>query len=465
MCIRPVTVRISSVTFQVDRYIDVPCGKCIECLKRRQNDWKLRICHEAGYWKHVYFFTLTYRDSMLPCYVCYPDVQNEFIYHGRLPECKRIADIHGASVYSTTYVDDVQNFIKRIRSDYKYNTGNDLQMKYFICSEYGPNPRGTKRPHYHGVIMTDIEYNDLYPYFLDWSTDYGRIDFQEVGIEREDKSSVANYISKYCCKGGFESRSEDISNGHCSRAWSVMSKNIGLRWIEQRKNDWLKRSPICLSIDGSWSEEMLDKRFHNDPAFAERVFKEVDDIIDNRFITDGQYRYSIPRYYYERIFCMRKEFERITIIDKDKYDLRIAKSELWRYCEPQLQSFFEIFGGPVQRTSFAYAYSPQPITVRCKVSKVSRYVHESFLSAAIAYRLRMLSLARVYRDFQAVTGYEMDNAPSSAFALFKAYQENATMARQQSSTSSLYSFYNRNMWKNRVLDFDADTFSNELFSI
>lgn len=463
MCLRPIQVRIHSVSFDVDRSVEVPCGKCIECLKRRQNDWKLRICHECGFWKHVYFFTLTYRDSALPANVVYPDVCDEILFQGRLPECKSIAQRLDACVKSTTYVKDVQDFIKRIRTDYERKFDIPLLMKYFVCSEYGPNPNGTKRPHYHGIFMTDAEYNDLKPYFNSWSNDYGRIDFVEVGINREDKSAVANYISKYCCKGGFESRAEDISHGHCSRAWSVMSKNIGLRWINQRKNDWLKHAPISVSIDGSWNEEMLETRFSRDPDFAERIFSEIDRIIENRFISDGEYRYAIPRYYHERIFCQLKELDNFK--STDKYDLRICPTELWRFCEPQLQSFFEVFNGYDRSTSLALYRSPEPITYVTQVSKVKRYVSESFISVALAYRLRMLALARLYRDFQAVTGYEMDNAPSSAFAQFKAYQENSSMAREQIATSRLYGFYNTNMWKNRGLDFDLDFFTNDLFAL
>ena len=67
MCVNPLQIRVTSRTFGTSHFVDAPCGKCVECLKRRQNDWKLRIVHESQYWSKLYFFTLTYNNDSLPC--------------------------------------------------------------------------------------------------------------------------------------------------------------------------------------------------------------------------------------------------------------------------------------------------------------------------------------------------------------------------------------------------------------
>lgn len=294
MCLYPRQIIVQSRTFGVRRVIDAPCGKCVDCLKQRQNDWKLRICHESGYWSHVYFFTLTYRDSALPCSVTYEDEYDNIYGIFRKPQAECIASQLGMVFKSTAYIDDVQNFIKRMRTGYERKQGVQLDMKYFICAEYGPNPKGTKRPHYHGVLMTSAEYNALLPYFNSWRSDYGRMEFKEVGIEREDKSSVANYVSKYCAKGCFESRVEDIANKQISRAFSVMSKNIGARWLADHADDYLSRVPSLVTVEGDWTIEDIDRFYHKTLESGyynlykhigsdreHPIWKEVDNLIEN----------------------------------------------------------------------------------------------------------------------------------------------------------------------------------------
>lgn len=459
MCLYPRTVLVTSRTFGVRRVIDAPCGKCVECLKQRQNDWKLRICHECGYWSHVYFFTLTYRDSALPCSVTYEDEYDNIYGVFRKPEADRIALETGMVSKSTAYTPDVQNFIKRMRTDYERKHGASLDMKYFVCAEYGPNPRGTKRPHYHGVIMTSAEYNDLVPYFNSWKEDYGRIDFVEVGFQREDKSAVANYISKYCAKGCFESRSDDIAHKHISRAFSVMSKNIGERWLNDHRKDYLKFVPSLVEVGGDWTIEDID-RFYNTYNDFSRVsfsnigsdkehpiWKEVDTLIENLRIWDGNnFSYRMPRYYRDRLFSVQKTF--INYDDKKSFvDLKI-------------------YDGQYQMPHLALFCVSSPLTFSIQERKDKRYVRENFLSCAIAYRLQLLSLARDRRDSRKYKGSlfyrDEDGVIHSRQEDDKRF---AIEARRKVAETSLRNFYTSNMWKNSRLDFDADTYTAEDFTL
>lgn len=63
MCYRPVTIKNPST----GEYIKVPCGKCLDCLRKYQNQWSIRMYEEfkACGCKGV-FFTLTYDEQHVP---------------------------------------------------------------------------------------------------------------------------------------------------------------------------------------------------------------------------------------------------------------------------------------------------------------------------------------------------------------------------------------------------------------
>lgn len=112
MCLNPIPIKTVD-SFNMPVVQGFPCGKCLECLKDRQNSWKIRLTEEARDHLYVYFFTLTYSDDSVP-----------FVYHNGdkyLSVCKK----------------DIQNWIKRNRIQFERTLGRFLDFKYFVCSEYG----------------------------------------------------------------------------------------------------------------------------------------------------------------------------------------------------------------------------------------------------------------------------------------------------------------------------------------
>lgn len=435
MCVnispRLVTLRRTGKTIVVD----VPCGHCVECLKKRQNDWKLRICHECEKWQHCYFFTLTYREDTLPCNIIDDEVAFEVLFNGTKKQCmdfmKKYNLFCGFSIVSTACKSHVQDFVKRIREDMSRKLGMRWPLKYFICAEYGPNPRGTKRPHYHGILLCNDDINTIKPYFSTWEKDFGRIDFQEVGIGREDRSSVANYISKYCCKGGFESRKEDIDNGLIERAWSIMSKNIGSQWLEEHKQDYLRYVPTCLSIEGDWSVDDIEAFFASGTDLTLIVTQEIDDLIRNLRVFDGDlHGYKMPRYYFDRIINKPVIYERL--IPTENLNLILYHGE---FIQPH----------------FCLTSVPEALTFEVLVSKDKRYVPESFLSRALSYRLRMLAIERSRRLAQKLIDDDGCTV-AQADLLVARNQALALEYREKRATSSLQSFYITNMWNHREFD-------------
>lgn len=62
MCVSPINTKPPGK----DNYIQVPCGKCVECISKYQNSWRFRCSVEAQEWKYLYFLTLTYSDEYCP---------------------------------------------------------------------------------------------------------------------------------------------------------------------------------------------------------------------------------------------------------------------------------------------------------------------------------------------------------------------------------------------------------------
>lgn len=93
-----------------DRPIDLPCGKCLGCLRDKARAWAVRCYHESTQHERNCFVTLTYRDE--DC-----------------PQALRCSDLQG--------------FFKRLRS-------RGYSFRYFACGEYGGR---FGRPHYHALLF------------------------------------------------------------------------------------------------------------------------------------------------------------------------------------------------------------------------------------------------------------------------------------------------------------------------
>lgn len=111
-CTNPITLYRRNVPL-ANRFLTVPCGKCLNCRVAHSREWATRILHEMGYHEHNVFLTLTYATDKLP------------------------ADL---SISKPT----LRLFIKRLRRDL-----DPLKIKYYACGEYGER---FGRPHYHAII-------------------------------------------------------------------------------------------------------------------------------------------------------------------------------------------------------------------------------------------------------------------------------------------------------------------------
>lgn len=196
MCTQPIKIlnpsKWLSSTAGQQLYLRVPCGHCIECRQRLQNEWRIRTYYEAmdtiqsgGY---VLFDTLTYSNQFLPRL-------SDFIY---------VPDGLDFPCFNSKHI---QDFLKRLRAYLSrkivkngkvvkeaFSISNNL--RFFVSSEYGHSDAGTKRPHYH--IFLFVRNNSIPPLVLSgaiskcWS--YGRTD----GVPFKTRSYVRNHNTFDC---------------------------------------------------------------------------------------------------------------------------------------------------------------------------------------------------------------------------------------------------------------------------
>lgn len=130
MCLFPVIRPIYSKSGKYDGCVITKCGKCVECLKDRQRDWRFRLSFEFNRkGQYTYLVTLT--------------IDNPSLYHFRSCSlCKK--EVCKDKLTPTIAL---QKFHKRLRKAL-----NPIHLRYFVVSEYGEK---TQRLHFHCLYFTD----------------------------------------------------------------------------------------------------------------------------------------------------------------------------------------------------------------------------------------------------------------------------------------------------------------------
>lgn len=205
--------------------MQVPCGKCIECLQYKQNKRVPLIVQEMQHVGEdkVCFVTLTYDNDTCPLALSYcnedskhfrvlsPDVRSFYVgitHYSLTGTLKPLSfDDHYKLVPSLNR-EDVRLFIKRNRVAFE-RLGRPMDFKYICVGEYGPR---TNRPHYH-LLIFGLTYSECREFFKFWSSEFGFFYVESVHRDFVSKSgkpvkdgfvAVSRYICKYMSKGCFE---------------------------------------------------------------------------------------------------------------------------------------------------------------------------------------------------------------------------------------------------------------------
>lgn len=201
--------RVYGVRYPPNMYITVSCGKCINCQKRKFNDYRMRLLYELNRYPRSIFVTLTFDESNLKRFKGNPNKS-------------------------------IRLFLDRVRKVY------GKQVRHWFVAEFGKK-RG--RLHYHGILFNcRMENEELEKY---WQ--YGNT---FVGYANE---ITAKYIVKYLTK-------DDTKGSKPPRV--ISSIGIGVSWLDTPECHILKKQ-LATGIDkGSYIIPL--PRYYVDKMYSER---------------------------------------------------------------------------------------------------------------------------------------------------------------------------------------------------
>lgn len=228
-------------------YMEVPCGHCLGCLKKRQNDYSIRVAEELKSSTHNCFLTLTYRDESVP--VGFDESSGEV----RL------------SLRQKHFVDFVK-YMRQVLVREGYRS-----PRIFACGEYGTK---TFRPHYHCVVIGACT-QMLYKVLDYWRDRYGFVLSEDIGLTQKDKQSVGMYVGKYSSKGVFIEESP-LMVPFIEKPFLISSHFLGVKYMEDRLDYF---------------------SLVNESSHYENFDDFVSDFSKNFVYRNGSFTYSLPRYY------------------------------------------------------------------------------------------------------------------------------------------------------------------------
>lgn len=209
---------------KTEKTINVPCGRCPDCCKRRTSGWSFRLMQEDKRSMNSHFITLTYDTAHVP-----------ISKNGFMELRKR----------------DLQLFFKRLRKAQSYILPN-WNIRYYAVGEYGGR---TRRPHYH-IILFNVDIKLINEAWNLGDIHYGQLSAASVGY-------TLKYISKE--KKGALHRNDDRTP-----MFSLMSKGLGSNYLTDAMIKWhksnLENHVHCTTNDG---KKLSMPRYYKDKIYTE----------------------------------------------------------------------------------------------------------------------------------------------------------------------------------------------------
>ncbi len=224
--------------------LEVPCGKCVECLQDRREMWSLRIAEEWKDHTDSAFITLTY--------------DNENITYGEhLP---------------TLVKSDLQNWFKRLRDRIK-----PIKVRYYAVGEYGTK---TLRPHYH-VILFGLPLKLIKDGILEQTWKHGHVHYGTL-----TRASI-HYATKY-----HVNRYNDVEGSEPS--FTLMSRNpgIGARYLKKMEKIHDGNLERAYYQDGNYKKRL--PRYYRDKLYTEDEREHINNMSKRVSIYDEE---TIKKHY------------------------------------------------------------------------------------------------------------------------------------------------------------------------
>lgn len=278
MCLQSVTIKRRIANHY---YLNnVPCGKCLECIKDKQNEYVIRTIEEQRKRGSMVFFTLTYAPEALPTIDDYEIDE----------ETSEILSEHEVQTLRRKDVRDWKLAFER----YCKRKHHHLDYGFLICGEYGTR---TARPHYHGIIL-GMDREDVNEMMWRWKEKYGFVVFKFIPSVMADVEKVARYCSKYICK---DENWNNLPNEKCEKPRKMTSKFYGMPNDER----WKKMVDYYTCQDiVQYDINNFDKQMNNDEA--NRLGFEI--IKRRKYRLGNGKEFKLPNYYKRKIFYYKDAF-------------------------------------------------------------------------------------------------------------------------------------------------------------
>lgn len=247
-CFNPRPIQLKEIIVNDDgsylSRINVPCGKCENCIRRKRMEWCFRMEEELKISKNALFVTLTYDDEHLP-----------------IDKYKNV----------TLKQEHLVNFFKRLRINTERNniitpeiwlhgiTKKD-KIKYYACGEYGEQ---YGRPHYHAIIF------NASTRLIKDSWGMGLIDSKPA-----TRQSIA-YVTKYMDK--WRNKKQDWKK---AKEFNIQSKGLGKEFIKRMKTFYKNNLDINYMVNSRGIKIPLS-RYYNLKILNEDSQKKKTSIIHN----------------------------------------------------------------------------------------------------------------------------------------------------------------------------------------
>lgn len=215
--------------------IDIPCGKCPDCIKRRVNGWAFRLMQEEKVSESSHFITLTYDTLHVP-----------ITPGNRLTLDKK----------------DLQLFMKRLRKTHSQ------KLKFYAVGEYGDK---TNRPHYHMIL-----FNARIDLIQDaWQVRKGR-PYQGKPLGHIYYGDVSQGSVMYTLKYISKPRIELDPTDDRQPGFTLMSKGLGESYltpqmIEYHKKDLENR--VCHTLEDG--KKVAMPRYYKNKIYNELERKKI----------------------------------------------------------------------------------------------------------------------------------------------------------------------------------------------
>ncbi len=151
-------------------YVAVGCGECMECRKKKANEWSVRLKEEMRTNKmKAYFMTWTFDEqSMIDLKKVVKDEGCRYEGYKLENEVCRLA---------------VRRYLERWRWKYKKS------LRHWMITEKGQT--GTERIHMHGIVWTNEDKEDIK---IIWK--YGFADIGKKGVGEDSAGYLVKYMHK-----------------------------------------------------------------------------------------------------------------------------------------------------------------------------------------------------------------------------------------------------------------------------